>query len=88
MTPCPRSVLALVVSVMALAPACDGDPSDNEGEVRTAPSSEASPVRVGFVPEGYALTLAGRGQGDRYWGDDSLGTDQPFTGWRPKVPMP
>lgn len=72
-----RSGVLLVVIAAALLPGCDS--GGGAGEVGPRRSSESSPVRVGFVPEGYALTVVGRGRGFQYWGDDSEGTYEPFT---------
>jgi hypothetical protein len=67
----------LVVIAAVLVPGCDS--GGGAGEAGPRRSSESSSVRVGFVPEGYALTIVGRGRGSQYWGDDSEGTHEPFT---------
>jgi hypothetical protein len=72
----PSGVLLVVIAVV-LVPGCDS--GGGAGEAGPRRSSESSPVRVGFVPEGYALTVVGRGRASQYWGDDSAGTHEPFT---------
>jgi hypothetical protein len=72
-----------MVCTCALSLACSGDGDDTttgggdaDDEVRSA---EASPFAVGTVPAGFALETAGRGTGTQQWGEDSTGTDEPFT---------
>ena len=42
-------------------------------------ATESHPFSVGAAPEGYRLLAAGRGTEVQDWGDDSLGSDEPFT---------
>lgn len=42
-------------------------------------SSASSPFAVGWVPEGFEPFVAGRGSAVQLWGEDSFGTDEPFT---------
>ncbi|HET6950448.1 MAG TPA: hypothetical protein VFI47_08735 [Acidimicrobiales bacterium] len=42
-------------------------------------ASGATPFLVDAVPPGFRLATAGRGTGSQEWGEDSSGTDEPFT---------
>jgi hypothetical protein len=42
-------------------------------------ATASHPFTVGAAPEGYRLLAAGQGTDVQDWGDDSMGTDEPFT---------
>lgn len=66
----------------AVAMACGaGDDAGitGPGEGAESGSSEATPFAVDAVPPGFRLEVAGRGTGIQEWGEDSTGTDEPFT---------
>ncbi len=44
-----------------------------------ATSTASSPFAVGWVPQGFEPFVAGMGTAVPLWGDDSSGTDEPFT---------
>ena len=57
-------------------------PDDEDQQLATADgatSTASSPFVVGWVPQGYEPFTAGRGTAEQLWGDDSVGTDEPFT---------
>jgi len=70
----------LLLAAMLVASGCgSGGDSGNRGG--TAESVPASPFTFdpATVPAGYRLVTAGRGEIPQAWGDDSVGTDEPFT---------
>lgn len=69
-------VLAAVVSLVASCGADDGPAVTTGGEPRRGASS---PFRVPEVPDGYRLVVAGQGTAVPDWGDDEIGTNEPFT---------
>lgn len=44
-----------------------------------AVSGRSHPFAVGLVPRGFRPVSAGSGNKRQAWGDDSFGTDEPFT---------
>jgi hypothetical protein len=73
--------LVCVAVVVVRARADDGRPVS----AVTLPSpqdhdaTESHPFSVGAAPEGYRLLAAGRGTEVQDWGDDTMGSDEPFT---------
>ncbi len=63
--------------LLCLAAACTGsaDPDD----VSRPASRRSSPFTAGPPPEGYRPLIAGRGTREQSWGDDLVGTVEPFT---------
>lgn len=89
LAPCPTvapvgtSARLVIACVCALSLACGGGDGDDAtaGEAGDDPSrsGEASPFVVDTVPAGFVLESAGRGTRLQDWGEDSTGTDEPFT---------
>lgn len=73
----------LAALVLALGPGCSGGDDDTRtgtsGDGAGGRSAEASPFTVDAVPPGFSLEIAGRGTATQNWGDDSTGTDVPYT---------
>jgi hypothetical protein len=86
-----RWVLAVAAIVAALA-ACGEEPPDRPAtqgaEKSGGTDPEASPFSVGWVPEGFSASLAGKGEAQQDWGVDETGTDEPFTVLAPKDEEP
>ena len=53
--------------------------SDGTDRDMARPSARSSPFRVRRKPQGYRLFGAGKGIQKQEWGEDSSGTDEPFT---------
>lgn len=71
----PRGAPFAVLGLLLLAGCGDAPPAD-EGPEAGAPSR---PFAVGWVPPGFEPLAAGTGRGVQDWGEDSTGTDEPFT---------
>lgn len=56
---------------------CGDQPRVTGASARAA--SDSHPFVVGEVPDGYRPVTAGRGTAMQLWGEDSNGTDEPFT---------
>jgi hypothetical protein len=73
----------VMAGACALSLACSGageDATIDEVDANSQPrSAQASPFVVDMVPAGFALETAGRGTDIQEWGEDSTGTDEPFT---------
>jgi hypothetical protein len=74
-----RVALVLVATIATMLPGCGREGSTASNVDTGATGTESSPITPGPVPDGYQLVTAGIGTQSQHWGDDSNGTDEPFT---------
>ncbi len=71
-------VVAVAVVLVVVAVACSSSSGSNTSTPGPAVSRPSQPFTVGSVPTRYTLMSQAKGRQYNAWGDDSLGTSEPF----------